>query len=87
MRWFIGNLHDGGDLVDRLDFPGLERVLARAGGLQGLKTGGAGWPRVVAHPRLPHIRTCPTRASASSNRGFRYAQRAHPRDAIPTPHR
>ena len=30
----------------------------------------AGWPRVVAHPRLPQIRTCPTRASGSSNRGI-----------------
>ena len=26
----------------------------------------AGWPRVIAHPRLPQIRTCPTRASGSS---------------------
>ncbi len=26
----------------------------------------AGWPRVNAHPRLPQIRTCPTRASGSS---------------------
>ena len=26
----------------------------------------AGWPRVIAHPRLPQIRTCPIRASGSS---------------------
>jgi len=26
----------------------------------------AGWPRVIAHPRLPQNRTCPIRASGSS---------------------
>jgi transposase len=26
----------------------------------------AGWPRVITHPRLPQIRTCPIRASGSS---------------------
>ena len=30
----------------------------------------AGWPRVVAHPRLPQIRTCPIKASGSSNNGL-----------------
>ena len=30
----------------------------------------AGWPWVVAHPRLPQIRACPTRAPGSSNDGF-----------------
>ncbi len=26
VRWFVGDLHDTGELVDGLDFPGLERV-------------------------------------------------------------
>ena len=30
----------------------------------------AGWPRVVAHPRLPQIRACPIRAPGSSNDGL-----------------
>ena len=30
----------------------------------------AGWPRAVAHPRLPQIRTCPIKASGSSNNGL-----------------
>ena len=29
-----------------------------------------GWPRAVAYPRLPQIRTCPIRASGSSDDGF-----------------
>jgi hypothetical protein len=33
---------------------------------KGLELNGAGWPRVIAHPRLPQIRTCPIRASGSS---------------------
>ena len=39
-------------------------------------TGGAGWPRVVSHPRLPQIRTCPTRASGSSDHGIATPKRA-----------
>ena len=30
----------------------------------------AGWPRAVTHPRLPQIRTCPIKASGSSNNGL-----------------
>jgi hypothetical protein len=30
----------------------------------------AGWPRVVAFPGLPQIRTCAINASGSSGRGF-----------------
>ena len=30
----------------------------------------AGWPRAVAHPRLPRIRTCPIKAYGSSDNGF-----------------
>jgi len=30
----------------------------------------AGWPRVIAHPGLPQIRTCRTTASGSSNDNF-----------------
>jgi hypothetical protein len=30
----------------------------------------AGWPRAVSRPGLPQIRTCPTRASGSSDYGF-----------------
>ena len=30
----------------------------------------AGWPRAVAHPRLPQFRACPTRAPGSSNDGL-----------------
>ena len=30
----------------------------------------AGWPRAVTHPRLPQFRTCPTKASGSSNDGL-----------------
>ena len=39
-------------------------------------TGRAGWPRVVSHPRLPQIRTCPTRASGSSDHGIATPKRA-----------
>ena len=35
-----------------------------------------GWPRAVAYPRLPQIRTCPIRASGSSDDGF--AASSHP---------
>ena len=35
-----------------------------------------GWPRAVASPRLPQIRTCPIRASGSSDDGF--AASSHP---------
>ncbi|HUT10495.1 MAG TPA: RHS repeat domain-containing protein, partial [Thermoguttaceae bacterium] len=31
---------------------------------------GAGWPRVIAHPGLPQIRTCRITASGSSSQGF-----------------
>jgi hypothetical protein len=34
------------------------------------KTARAGWPRVVAFPGLPQIRTCATNASGSSGYGF-----------------
>ena len=37
---------------------------------------------MVAHPRLPQIRTCPIRASGSSSRGIATRQRAHPRTAV-----
>jgi len=30
----------------------------------------AGWPRVIAHPGLPQIRTCRTTASGSSGDSF-----------------
>ena len=30
----------------------------------------AGWPRVIAHPGLPQIRTCRTTASGSSSNSF-----------------
>lgn len=30
----------------------------------------AGWPRGIAPPGLPQIRTCPSRASGSSSHGF-----------------
>ena len=30
----------------------------------------AGWPRAVAHPRLPQIRACPTQAPGSSGNGL-----------------
>ena len=33
-------------------------------------TSAAGWPRAVTHPRLPQFRTCPTKASGSSNDGL-----------------
>ena len=40
------------------------------------RRGRAGWPRVVSHPRLPQIRTCPTRASGSSDHGIATPKRA-----------
>ena len=43
------------DILDRIN-----QVVVAAG--QAL----AGWPRVITHPRLPQIRTCPIRASGSS---------------------
>ena len=43
------------ELLDRIN-----QVVVRAGHQL------AGWPRVIAHPRLPQIRTCPIRASGSS---------------------
>ena len=41
----------------------------------------AGWPRAVAHPRLPQIRACPTQAPGSSDNGLaarRYTLRLAP---------
>ena len=64
------------------DIVGAGLVPARGGFVLHFDTGGAGWPRVVAHPRLPQIRTCPTRASGSSKRGIATRIRAHPRAAI-----
>ena len=34
-----------------------------------VRQGAAGWPRAVAHPRLPQFRTCPIRAPAGADRG------------------
>ena len=63
-RFAAADLYADGDEV------GATLVVARVGAVHELGTGRAGWPRVVAHPRLPQIRTCPTRASGSSNRGI-----------------
>ena len=55
---------------------GATLAVARPGIVQAARTGRAGWPRVVSHPRLPQIRTCPTRASGSSDHGIATPKRA-----------
>ena len=58
------------------DILGATLVVARVGIAHEIETGRAGWPRVVSHPRLPQIRTCPTRASGSSDHGIATPKRA-----------
>jgi len=59
-QWHVQTLKDNlrlftPELLDRIN-----RVVVAAGHAL------AGWPRVITHPRLPQIRTCPIRASGSS---------------------
>ena len=54
--------------------PGIQGPLRCTIGASSLPHGSrnsvAGWPRVVASPGLPQIRTCPIRAYGSSGHGF-----------------
>ena len=51
------------------DFGGLPRECGAFSTRPKGAPGRAGWPRAVARPRLPQIRTCPIRASGSSGYG------------------
>ena len=51
------------------DLGDFNRMVSEAN-LPPVAEGWAGWPRAVTHPRLPQFRTCPTKASGSSNDGL-----------------
>ena len=62
--------------ADQLEKNTAVKVYAKLPGWFQVPTPLVGWPRAVAYPRLPQIRTCPIRASGSSDDGF--AASSHP---------